>query len=188
MNDQELIIACKSDYSLFSQIELKYKRMIYSIITKFYIYPSEFRIDKDDLYQEALLALWQAVKEYDYKRNASFTTYAYLIVYRALLKIVKSHNKNNYYSYRSIDSMELSDYSEKLKYEDEYRDYSEIEKEYKKILSKLKTKDQSLIKLYNDGYSYKEIADFLDLSIKKIDNRLFYLKTKLRKDLEYYFS
>lgn len=53
--------------------------MIYSIINKYYVQKTAIILQEEDLYQEALIALYEAKQKFDESLNVSFTTFATLI-------------------------------------------------------------------------------------------------------------
>ena len=52
------------------------------------------------------------------------------------------------------------------------------------LISKLDGKDQSLVVLYSEGYSYKEIAEITNMNFNSVGKTLSRLLEKLRKDYE----
>ena len=52
------------------------------------------------------------------------------------------------------------------------------------LISKLDAKDQSLVVLYSDGYSYKEIADITNMNFNSVGKTLSRILEKLRRDYE----
>ena len=52
------------------------------------------------------------------------------------------------------------------------------------LISKLDGKDQSLVVLYSEGYSYKEIAEITTMSFNSVGKTLSRILEKLRRDYE----
>ena len=52
------------------------------------------------------------------------------------------------------------------------------------LISKLDSKDQSLVVLYSEGYSYKEIAEITGMNFNSIGKTLSRILEKLRRDYE----
>ena len=52
------------------------------------------------------------------------------------------------------------------------------------LISKLDSKDQSLVVLYSEGYSYKEIAEITDMNFNSVGKTLSRILEKLRRDYE----
>ena len=52
------------------------------------------------------------------------------------------------------------------------------------LISKLDPKEQSLVVLYSEGYSYKEIAEITGINFNSVGKTLSRILEKLRKDYE----
>ena len=52
------------------------------------------------------------------------------------------------------------------------------------LISKLDAKEQSLVVLYSEGYSYKEIAEITGINFNSVGKTLSRILEKLRKDYE----
>ena len=52
------------------------------------------------------------------------------------------------------------------------------------LISKLDSKDQSLVVLYSEGYSYKEIAEITGMNFNSVGKTLSRILEKLRRDYE----
>ena len=52
------------------------------------------------------------------------------------------------------------------------------------LISKLDAKEQSLVVLYSEGYSYKEIAEITNMNFNSIGKTLSRIIEKLRRDYE----
>ena len=52
------------------------------------------------------------------------------------------------------------------------------------LISKLDGKDQSLVVLYSEGYSYKEIAEITGMNFNSVGKTLSRIFEKLRRDYE----
>ena len=52
------------------------------------------------------------------------------------------------------------------------------------LISKLDAKDQSLVVLYSEGYSYKEIAEITNMNFNSVGKTLSRILEKLRRDYE----
>lgn len=52
------------------------------------------------------------------------------------------------------------------------------------LISKLDSKDQSLVVLYSEGYSYKEIAEITGMNFNSVGKTLSRILEKIRRDYE----
>ena len=141
--------------------------------------------DRDDLCQEAYVALLSAIGSYDEQKGASFSTYAITCINNRLADAVKTANrqKNRVLN----DSVSLTDDSnpvEIISYESpekqtlDQEQYLELMHKIEDVLSE---KEKKVLLLWVDGYDYTEIAEMLDMPVKSVDNALQRARRKLRK-------
>jgi len=74
----------------------------------------------------------------------------------------------------------INDISLNYHKEMEFRDYLD------KFISSLSSQDRMICELYSNDYSYKDMSKILNLSTKKIDNRLVSLRKRLRRHINTY--
>ena len=58
------------------------------------------------------------------------------------------------------------------------------EKQIKKTISSLGEDQRLPFEMHNSGYKYKEIADFLNISIGTVKSRIFFTRRKLMESLK----
>ena len=142
-------------------------------------------IDRDDLCQEAYVALLSAIGSYDEQKGASFSTYAIACINNRLTDAVKSANrqKNRILS----DSVSLTDDSnpvEIVSYESPEK-YTLDQEEYLELMhrieNELSEKERKVLMLWVDGYDYEEIGNILEIPVKSVDNALQRARRKLKK-------
>lgn len=144
--------------------------------------------DKDDLLQEGLIALYKAANTYQGDVGVSFRSYAMLLVTRAMISALRRDRKPTVRE-RQIHLIEMStqEMAERLPHGDE----SQADPETLVILNETAAFLRSVIKdrlseyeikvlrLYLDGYTYKQIAAMLSSAAKSVDNAVFRIKKKL---------
>lgn len=154
--------------------------------------------DKEDIYQEGMIGLYKAIRDFKPDKLTSFKAFAELCVKRQIITAIKTATRqkhiplNTYVSlnkpiyeeesertlldvltgFRITDPEELIIGEEQMKH---------IETEISKVLSDL---EQEVLTSYLDGKSYQEIACDLDRHAKSIDNALQRVKRKLEKCLK----
>lgn len=186
MNDIEMIKNIRNgsedDFNLLLK---KYHNLIYKIINNFNLRRGEYAISKEDLFQEASMALYDACLTYHFDSNASFTTFAYMIIKRKIM------NKYRDYTlpYRfEITSYDINNSYEFIPFENKVADpqkefyREELLNVLSKQINKLDSLDKKIINLRAKDLTYKEISERLNISYKKVDNRIY----KLRKILSKY--
>jgi RNA polymerase sporulation-specific sigma factor len=143
--------------------------------------------ETDDLVQEGLLGVLDAIDSYDNTKNDRFYPFAKLCINRKMIKAINSSQtqKNSpLNSYVSLDNEEgINDYLI-----DEFMDPERLlmDKENEeiarnmilKILSPFERKVFSQMLL---GYDYVQIADLLNKPVKSIDNAIQRIKLKVKK-------
>ncbi len=186
--DEELVALAKDDKGKpFEILTVKYDKVIRSVVNKYFCLDA----DRDDLYQVGLIALSNAVDNYNNSFN--FQTFAYTCIQNKVLSALRSKNskKNqalkNYiplsgYGDGDMDKTEVLVDSkigpEEFFIDNESKD--EIELSIKETLSKLEYK---IFALHIQGFSYEEIGNKIGKSTKSVDNAIQRIRKKLRLKL-----
>ncbi len=142
--------------------------------------------DSEDLVQEGMVGLLDAVRQYDPSRSASFRTFAQACIRSRILNAVKSAARLKHTPLNDYVPFESPQFDEsQTQVFDTARDpeeliiarerISEIQDEGSNILSKLEHK---VLTLYLDGLSCSEIAGVLDRSPKSVDNAVQRIRQK----------
>ena len=153
--------------------------------------------DKEDIYQEGMIGLYKAIRDFKPDKLTSFKAFAELCVTRQIITAIKTATRqkhiplNTYVSLNKTIYEEESDRTlldvlagfritdpEELVISQEQMEH--IEGEISKVLSDL---ELEVLTSYLDGKSYQEIACDLDRHAKSIDNALQRVKRKLEKCL-----
>lgn len=128
--------------------------------------------DQDDLHQELLLALWQAIPAF--RADAKASTFAYRVAYNHAL----TWNRKRRPPEISIDQVvqpTTATESEDAEIQ--------IERLYEQI-RKLAPLDRTLVLLYLDELSYREMAEILGLTENNIGVRLNRAKKQLAEQMK----
>lgn len=153
--------------------------------------------DKEDIYQEGMIGLYKAIRDFKADKLTSFKAFAELCVTRQIITAIKTATRqkhiplNTYISlnkpiYEEESDRTLIDVLSELKITDPEElligkeQIKHIEDEMAKVLSDL---EMEVLQSYLDGKSYQEIACDLDRQAKSIDNALQRVKRKLEKCL-----
>ena len=164
-NDNELLylIREKEDEALEIMF-LKYSPLIKSRISK-------FRLQKDfeDFYQEGLIALNLAISRYIDLYNKTFNKYFDLILQRKFIQILKKET-NNFYNVVYFDEINFI-HEENTNYVNE-RKYQ---------LGMLSDFEKNVFSFYSkDDLKAGEIADKLNIDVRRVYNALNRIKKKIR--------
>lgn len=178
--DSELVFLAKSgDNNSLTELLNRYSDMV---LQKSASFKSLIGLESDDLYQEGMLGFLSAVYTYDDSRNASFKTFASLLVTRKMLSALRKANSDKNLPLREYVSIEeefdlLSDLptpEESLIHSEEL----DIINDY--IENSLSKTERKVLKLNLHGLSYGEIAEILDCNEKSVDNALQRIRRKIR--------
>ncbi|MEF9934805.1 MAG: RNA polymerase sporulation sigma factor SigH [Clostridium sp.] len=194
MLDEE-IVALAADGEVFAEeyIINKYKGHVKAKTKSYFLIGA----DKDDIYQEGMIGLYKAIRDFRADKLASFRAFAELCITRQIITAIKTATRqkhiplNSYVSLNKpiydeesdrtlmdvLSTMHISDPEELIISKEEKL---KIEDKMNEVLSPLEIK---VIKSYLDGKSYQEIAQELNRHSKSIDNALQRVKRKLEKFL-----
>lgn len=180
------MLAKKGDEYAIEQIIKEYKWIVYYESRIF------FNVEKEDLLQEGLIGLYNAINDYDESKNSSFVNFATLCVSRKMISYIKMRNRKK----RSVINNSVSIYQplnddsklilinliRDLNSDDPYtvlRSKEKLNDLESFLLSKLSEVEFKSYWLFLNGYSYKEIAVELNINEKSIDNALHRARKKL---------
>lgn len=153
--------------------------------------------DKEDIYQEGMIGLYKAIRDFRTDKLSSFKAFAELCVTRQIITAIKTATRqkhiplNTYVSlnkpiYDEESDRTLMDVLSEAKVADpeelviSREELNHIQSEIGEVLSSL---EMEVLMSYLDGKSYQEIACDLDRHAKSIDNALQRVKRKLEKCL-----
>ena len=145
----------------------EYQGTIYKIV-RIYAFSHH---DHEDLYQEVVFQVWQSIPRF--KGEAKENTYVYQV---ALFAAMAWNRKEESRRERANELVECQASLADPGPQD--NDNPRVDWLYEQI-SKMRLVDRSLMLLLLDGYSYREIANFLGLSESNVGSRLSRLKKSL---------
>ncbi|WP_423244931.1 RNA polymerase sporulation sigma factor SigH [Hathewaya massiliensis] len=194
MLDEEVVIeAKKGDIEAQEYLISKYENFVKAKSKSYFLIGA----DKEDIYQEGMIGLYKAIRDFKPDKLSSFKAFAELCITRQIITAIKTATRqkhiplNTYVSlnkpiYDEESDRTLIDVLSSLKVtnpEDlviSREEVNAIEKEISEVLSEL---ELEVLSSYLDGKSYQEIACDLDRHAKSIDNALQRVKRKLEKSL-----
>lgn len=173
----------------------KYTNMVKGEARKMYLIGS----DEEDLIQEGMIGLFQAIRGYDAAKEASFSTFARVCIQRQIYTAVTASNRkkhqplNTYVSFDDpaftesrgflmdseqtvvdvISAAEEHTNPEKIVLDREYVDMIESV-----IVERLSSLEKKVLELYLEGRSYDDIALKLKKPRKSIDNAIQRIRKK----------
>lgn len=193
-NDYELLSYIYSESEEAHEILLnKYKPLIINISQKMLSFCKNSGVELNDLIQEGLIGLNDAINTYNDSKDVPFGVYAKMCVERKIKDFIKTINRQKNKILNESISFENDD--EDIKLDKFLIDKSnnplelvlndEWEKQIiNKISKDLTDFEKDVFKLKKEGLDYKEIALKLNVDSKKIDNALQRIKQKVKKIIE----
>ncbi len=188
MKTKELLKKVKAnDSDAFEEILRQYKPMIYSFIQANRLELGDYSINKEDLLQEGIIALHQACLLYDEQNEASFHTFAHLVVQRRIKRIFMQNYRRYQHERYSIDAVEdgmtyRNIASEKT---NDNPNLALIRKENNALLRRcydsLSPVERNIVILRENHYSYKEISERLNMSQKTVDNKIQKIRRRFKR-------
>jgi len=147
--------------------------------------------DSEDLIQEGMLGLLSAIRTFDPEKGVKFSTYAEFCVRRRIYSAIRSASGNKHTplnSYISLESQQIDEnYTQSAYFLRDPEDFviaresvGEVERLLYGALSRF---ESSVLELYLEGMSYKEMAARLGKSNKSVDNAVQRIRKKLARIL-----
>lgn len=193
--DEELVAMAKSgnDRAL-EYILCKYQNFVKAKAKSYFLIGA----DKEDIYQEGMIGLFKAIRDFKDDKLASFKVFAELCITRQIITAVKTATRQKHIPLNTYVSLNKPIYDEEsdrtlldilsgIRVSDPEEliiDREEMESIESKIEEVLSGLEMEVLNSYLDGKSYQEIATDLDRQAKSIDNALQRVKRKLEKCLE----
>lgn len=192
INDYEVLYLISEDNEdayqyMFSKYTPFIKKNAFSLYKKY----KNTGIEYDDLIQEGMYGLSEALKKYDFRDGNMFFTFATLCIKREMKRIIIKaiRNKNNILNYAySLDDevtstgLLLKDVlTESVDNTDNCFSSIQNTKYVLDLKYELKEKYAPIYELKINGFSNQEIVQLLELKYKEVDNYLRSIKITLGK-------
>lgn len=185
LTDEELVaLAQKENKQAMTYLIEKYKSVVKGVSRSYFLIGG----DDQDLFQEGLIGLFNAIVSYNGK--VSFKNYVYVCVKNNIVSTIRKYNnqKNlpllNYVSLTGQVNMD----TDKTEYvidekisdpETEYINRESTEELQAKIKNTLSQLENTILGLYLQGFSYAEIAEKTNKQVKSIDNAIQRIRRKV---------
>lgn len=193
--DEEIVAEAKNGNTRAQEYLIsKYENFVKSKAKSYFLIGA----DKEDIYQEGMIGLYKAIRDFNPEKLSSFKAFAEVCVTRQIITAIKTATRqkhiplNTYVSLNKpiyeeesertlldvLSGIKISD-PEELMISKEQMNY--IETKIEEVLSSL---ELEVLNSYLEGKSYQEIACDLERHSKSIDNALQRVKRKLEKYLD----
>lgn len=195
MLDEEVVLLARNgDADAEEYLINKYRNFVKAKAKTYFLIGG----DKDDIFQEGMIGLYKAIRDFKPDKLSSFRAFAELCITRQIITAIKTATRqkhiplNSYISLNKpiydeesdrtlmdiISAIHISDPEEVIISNEER---SKIKNRMSEVLSDL---EMEVLKCYLEGKSYQEIACDLERHAKSIDNALQRVKRKLERFLK----
>ena len=149
--------------------------------------------DADDIYQEGMIGLFKAIRDYKTDKGAVFSTFATLCIRRQLKTALSTQNRMKHQALNEYISLYADDKNGSTLADDLPSDGAKFNPEemiirreqQDALLARINAVttpyERRVIELYLEGLSHDEIADRLSKNKKSVDNALQRVRAKLMR-------
>jgi len=148
--------------------------------------------DRQELYEEAVIALYHAARFYRAGTHATFGYFARVCIRNRLVSFLRKQKQQAQFfvieaeadgdghplPYRHPDVLTVGDIGEQIVEQDAFRAL------FDRFLSSLTEYETNVFHRYVRGCTYKEIARALDVPLKSVDNAVYRIRVKLKQQLQ----
>lgn len=193
-NDYELLyLISENNETAHDLLYQKYKDIVQIKAKGKLPYANSIGLDYNDLVQEGMIGLSEAIRDFKEEKNVKFSTFANLCIERQISGCLLKANRQKHRILNESVSLDQNVFNTNKTLKDliidktgnDPSDYIiglETETEtYNKINVVLTPFEKKVFLLKQKDYSYKEIANKLGKTYKSIDSALQRIKTKLKK-------
>lgn len=181
LTDENLVsLSQEKDVGATNEIFTRYKNFVRAIIRNKDLFLPDG--DGEDLLQEGMLGLFNAVNTYN--GSVQFKNYAYVCIERMLISAISKSNRDKNRALNdsvALDGEMLENMFKTVFDPESNYIASESIKEFDLVIKEeLSSLEYSILNLYVKGYSYEEIGVKTGKNVKAIDNALQRIRNKIR--------
>lgn len=178
-SDQELVQkTLDGDMDSFSVLVERYQKQIYSLTYRLTNDPEDAR----DLAQEVFIHIYKVLGKYD--QNRKFFSWMYKVATNVCFNVLRRGKPEISVSLDKV--VEIASFVERDDTQpEEYYERRETQELVRKAVAELPDKYRlPLVLRYLEEFTYKEIAEYMDLPVTTIETRLYRGKAMLQKKLQ----
>lgn len=197
-NDQELLyLICESSEDATNILYDKYKSVIDMKVSKYKNFGKKVGLEYNDLFQEGMVGLTEAIRSYKDNRDTKFASFANVCIERQILSVLTTAKRKKHSFLNDSCSLDTSiDENGRtlldVLFDDTFDPSLKVENDeakeilYNSIYKEMSDFEKSVFDLKVIGLEYKEIAALLDKSYKSVDSALQRIRSKVKKVLDEY--
>lgn len=192
LSDEELVRLTKEKNQMaIEELILRYQNFVKSKCRIYFLIGA----DKEDIFQEGMIGLFKAIRDYDQNKHSNFRLFAEMCITRQVITAIKAASRQKHIplnTYISLNKPIYDDNDDRILIdtiastivsdpEELIINKEQVETMMNIITGALSSFEHDVLKLYLDGMSYHEIAEYLNKDIKSVDNALQRVKRKIEK-------
>ena len=147
----------------FGQWLSSHKSLLFKVVRAY----AFTRDDQDDLFQDICIQVWRSVP--NFRNESALSTWLYRICLNTAFKWIRKEKRYNVHAREHVEHILYESPAE----QDERLDWLYAE------IKQLDEVDRSITLLMLDGYSYKEMAEMIGLSVSNIGVKINRIKKHL---------
>lgn len=172
-SDEALCLrAQRGDTQAAEALLLRYKNAVRARARRYFLAGG----DSDDLVQEGMIGLYNAIGAFRTDGGKKFKGFAYLCVTRRMYDVLRQEGRRGIPELLDPETLESGDSPEEDLLDDESR--AEL---HSRLMRELSDFEYRVMTMYLDGMSYAEICEATGKPLKSVDNALSRAKRKLQK-------
>ncbi len=176
LSDEDLcFLATQGDAGAEETLILRYGRTVRSCARPLFLVGG----DSEDLIQEGMLGLLDAIRQFDPDRDASFHTFAEVCVRNRLRSAVRADARSKNRPLNSSVSLDEAEGESVVPLSPEEMMIDQESRQER--LARLSPFENQVLSLYLTGVSYEDIGQRLQKSAKSVDNAVQRIRRKLAR-------
>ena len=196
-NDNELLYLISENNEDAKDIFYeKYKDMVEIKAKKYASFLASKGYELNDLIQEGMIGLSQAIVDYKEQKNVQFSTFANICIDRQMYSFIRNITRDKHKVLNdsiSIDTttdtsgrplIDLLFDDKNINPEDSFIEMEEKNELFNKVKEVLTESEYNVFELRMQGFTYKEIASLLNLTPKAVDGTISRIKNKVQAVLK----
>ena len=184
INDYEVVYMVReNDEEAREIIFNKYIPIVRRIASDHLALAKMARIEYEDLVQEGLIALNEAINKYNERSGVLFYTFLCVCVERRILTYCRKMNSSKHYLLNtSLDDEYIYSVSDNDVFEAYFNEIN-LERKFVSFKNLFDIVESNIFELRYNGFSYKEISKLLDIPVSTIDGKLCKIRIILKETL-----
>ena len=184
INDYEVVYMVReNDEGAREIIFNKYIPIVRRIASDHLALAKMARIEYEDLVQEGLIALNEAINKYNERSGVLFYTFLCVCVERRILTYCRKMNSSKHYLLNtSLDDEYIYSVSDNDVFEAYFNEIN-LERKFVSFKNLFDIVESNIFELRYNGFSYKEISKLLDIPVSTIDGKLCKIRRILKETL-----